>query len=66
MRVARTRGATGIGAEVASRLKARGQEVTGFDISAPPANTDHWARTDLSEPGSIAAALATTQGPMTP
>ena len=57
MRVALTGGATGIGAEIAARLKARGDEVTAFDISEPEANIDRWIKTDLSDPASIQAAL---------
>ena len=63
MRVALTGGATGIGAEIAARLKARGDEVTAFDISEPEANIDRWIKTDLSDPASIQAALDAAEGP---
>ena len=63
MRVALTGGATGIGAEVAARLKAGGHEVTAFDITEPPAHVDRWVPTDLSDPGSIAAAVTAAEGP---
>ena len=62
MRVALTGGATGIGAEVAAKLKARGDHVTAFDIHEP-ADADIWIKTDLSDPASINAALAQAKGP---
>ena len=63
MRIALTGGATGIGAEVAARLKRDGHNVTAFDISAPEKNVDHWIKTDLSDPASINAAIAKAEGP---
>ena len=62
MRVALTGAATGIGAEVAAKLKARGDHVTAFDI-AEPAGVDHWIKVDLSDPKSIATALSQAEGP---
>ena len=63
MRIALTGGASGIGAEVAARLQARGHHVTAFDIAEPPAHVDRWIETDLSAPASIAAALEAAEGP---
>jgi len=63
MRVALTGGATGIGAEVARRLKFRGHEITAFDITEPPTHSDHWIKTDLSDPRSIAASIDAAGGP---
>lgn len=62
MRVALTGGATGIGAEVAAKLKAKGHEVTAFDISEPSAQVDRWIKTDLSDPASIASAITAAKG----
>ncbi len=63
MRVALTGGATGIGAAVAAKLKAAGHHVTAFDIGDPGPNADHWVKTDLSDPVSIAQALDAAEGP---
>ena len=63
MRVALTGAATGIGAEVAAKMKARGDHVTAFDIQEPAANVDAWIKTDLSDPASISSALAQARGP---
>lgn len=63
MRVALTGGATGIGAEVAAKLKAQGHHVTAFDISEPSTDVDVWIKTDLNDAASIAAALETAEGP---
>lgn len=63
MKVALTGGATGIGAEVAKKLKASGHHVTAFDISEPAANVDVWIKTDLSDPVSIREALDAADGP---
>lgn len=60
MRVALTGGATGIGAEVAAKLTAAGHEVTAFDI-VEPSNVAHWIKTDLSDPASIAEAVAAAE-----
>lgn len=62
MRVALTGAATGIGAEVAAKLKARGDHVTAFDI-AKPVGVDHWIKVDLGDAASITAALAEAEGP---
>lgn len=63
MRVALTGAATGIGAEVAARLKRNGHAVVAFDICEPEKNADRWIRTDMSDPASIEAALAEADGP---
>jgi NAD(P)-dependent dehydrogenase (short-subunit alcohol dehydrogenase family) len=63
MRVALTGGFTGIGASVAQKLKAAGHHVTAFDIGDPGEHVDHWIKTDLSDPSSIADALAAAEGP---
>ena len=63
MKVALTGAATGIGAAVASKLKAEGHEVTAFDISEPAENVDHWIKVDLSDPGLIKAAVDAAEGP---
>lgn len=63
MQVALTGAATGIGAAVAARLKADGHTVTAFDISEPSVSVDRWIMTDLSDPSSIAAAIAAADGP---
>ncbi|OED40845.1 3-ketoacyl-ACP reductase [Chromatiales bacterium (ex Bugula neritina AB1)] len=62
MRVALTGAATGIGAEVAARLKRNGHEVVAFDINEPEANTDRWIHTDLGDASSIAASLEAADG----
>lgn len=62
MRVALTGASTGIGAEVAKRLRAAGHEVTGFDI-AEPAEVDHWIPIDLSDPASVDIAVSAAKGP---
>jgi NAD(P)-dependent dehydrogenase (short-subunit alcohol dehydrogenase family) len=63
MRVALTGAATGIGAEVAARLKRDGHEVIAFDITEPQSNVDRWIHTDLGDAASIAASLASADGP---
>jgi len=63
MRVALTGGSSGIGAEVAARLKEGGHEVHAFDISKPSANIDRWIATDMSDASSIDAAIDTADGP---
>jgi len=63
MRVAITGAATGIGAEVAAQLKARGDDVTAFDITEPQANIDNWIKTDLSDTASISDAINKTTNP---
>lgn len=62
MRVALTGAASGIGAQVAARLKADGHEVVAFDISDPGTSVDRWIETDMAEPGSIANALKQADG----
>ena len=62
MRIAITGAATGIGAEVAAQLKARGDEITAFDIVEPQSNIDHWVKTDLSDTASITGAINKTDG----
>ncbi len=63
MRVALTGGATGIGSEVAARLKKAGHEVHAFDIKEPGSNIDRWIETDMSNGDSIKAAIAQAEGP---
>lgn len=63
MRVALTGAATGIGAALQAKLIAAGHDVTSFDIAAPAGADAHWIETDLSDPASIAAALAAAEGP---
>ena len=63
MRVALTGGASGIGAEVAAKLAFAGHEVTTFDISEPQVDVKRWVKTDLSDPGSVAAAIEAAEGP---
>lgn len=63
MKVALTGAATGIGAAVAAKLKAAGNDVTAFDISAPAGNVDRWIKMDLSDPKSIEAAIHAADGP---
>ena len=63
MRIALTGGATGIGAEVVTKLKAQGHEICAFDIQDPGPQVDQWIQTDLSDPMSIDAALAAAKGP---
>ncbi len=63
MHIALTGAATGIGADVAARLKAAGHTVTAFDIAEPPANVDRWIETDFSDAASVSAAIAAADGP---
>jgi len=63
MRIALTGGATGIGSEVAVKLKQAGHEVHAFDINEPQVDIDKWIETDLSNDASIATALAAANGP---
>ena len=63
MQVALTGAASGIGAAVAKKLKEGGHHVTAFDIVAPAAHVDRWVQTDMGDPASITAALASVQGP---
>lgn len=63
MRVALTGGASGIGAEVAAKLTARGHEVTAFDLNEPREQVAQWIKTDLGDPTSISAAVDAVDGP---
>lgn len=48
--------ASGIGAELARILKARGDKVIGFDITPTDINVDQYIPLDLGDPASIATA----------
>jgi len=61
MRALMTGAATGIGAETAKKLKAKGYQVTAFDI-AEPAHVDHWIKLDMSDPEAIAACVTQISG----
>ncbi len=61
MRAIITGAATGIGAETVKKLKAKGYEVTAFDI-VKPANVDTWIKLDMSDPAAIDAALGQIDG----
>jgi len=63
MRIALTGGATGIGAEVALRLKRDGHDVTVIDISEPGGHVDRWIRADLGDPDSVSEAIGAANGP---
>lgn len=63
MRVALTGGATGIGAAVAAKLKAKGATVVAFDLHEPQDNVDQWIAVDLGDPASIEKAVAAAEGP---
>ena len=63
MRVALTGGATGIGAAVCARLKARGAAVTVFDLNEPQDNVDRWIAIDLGDPALIDVAANAVDGP---
>lgn len=63
MKVALTGGATGIGYEVAARLKQAGHIVHAFDINEPKENVDLWIQTDMSSPNSVLAAIDAAEGP---
>ena len=62
MRVALTGAATGIGSATAGLLKQAGHEVVAFDI-AEPAGVDRWVPVDMADPGSVARAAASVEGP---
>ena len=63
MRVALTGAASGIGAEVAARLKEDGHHVTAFDLADPGAGVDRWIPVDLSDAAAIDRAVAGVEGP---
>ncbi|WP_282026532.1 coniferyl-alcohol dehydrogenase [Limimaricola cinnabarinus] len=56
--------ASGIGAELARLLKARGARVIGFDLRETSANVDRFIALDLDDPASIAAAAAQLDEPL--
>jgi NAD(P)-dependent dehydrogenase (short-subunit alcohol dehydrogenase family) len=62
MRAAITGAATGIGAETVKKLKARGYEVTAFDI-VEPKGVDHWIALDMSDLSAIEDAVAQVAAP---
>ena len=63
MRIAITGVATGIGAEVATKLKSQGHTVTGFDITEQKKNVDEFIKLDLSDPNSINSVITDLKGP---
>ncbi len=52
-----TGAASGIGAETAKTLKAKGAMVIGVDRNEPKENVDQYIKADLGDPDSIAAAV---------
>lgn len=56
--------ATGIGAEIARRLKSAGHRVVGFDIADQAEHTDRLIALDLANPDSIRQAAATLDEPL--
>ena len=56
-RIVVTGAASGIGAETAKTLKARGATVIAVDINEPEGNADQYVSADLSDPASIEAAV---------
>lgn len=62
LRVAITGCATGIGAESARILRARGAHVTGFDVADASGLVDNFVPLDLSDPNSIARAADAAAG----
>ena len=63
MRVVVTGCSSGIGAEAARLLKARGAEVTGIDIVQPAAHVGHFLQVDLADVASIDRTIAALDGP---
>lgn len=63
MHIALTGGATGIGAAVAAKLKAKGATVTALDLNEPQDHVDRWIKVDMSDPASVDAAVAQLDGP---
>lgn len=61
MRVLISGAATGIGAAVVQKLKARGDEVVAVDI-AEPQGVDQWIKIDMSNLGSISNAVSQLSG----
>jgi NAD(P)-dependent dehydrogenase (short-subunit alcohol dehydrogenase family) len=63
MHVAITGAASGIGKEVATKLKSAGHTVDAFDINEPQSDVDRWVKTDMSDSASIHEAVAEAGGP---
>lgn len=61
--VAITGAAGGIGAELARLMTSRGARVTAFDVVEPAAHVADFIATDLADPRSVDAALASASGP---
>jgi len=59
-----TGAASGMGAEVARLVLERGGEVYALDINEPTVEVSKYLRTDLSDPGSIEAAVESIGGPV--
>lgn len=62
MRVALTGGSTGIGASIVQKLSSTNHDVIVFDVSEPAEGASQWIKTDLSDPASIASAIAQADG----
>ncbi len=62
MRVAITGAASGIGKEVAVKLKRAGHTVDAFDINEPQSEVDRFIKTDMSSAASIHDAVAAAEG----
>jgi len=52
--------ASGIGAELARKLKLEGHSVIGFDVQSSTRNVDHFIELDLNDPNAIVAAAKQT------
>lgn len=63
-RIAVTGVASGIGAELAARLTARGDAVIGFDIRPTTENIAQFVPLDLNDPNSIDAAISALEAPL--